>query len=113
MTKLNQEIGAEEISPPPEPQPKPGSFRSIIRHPSKKRKELGKVIWKEIVRIYGDEPEYPWAVVKEEGYLFCVVLWDHWQENLELIACSERPEASRRSEKESLWMDSSDGELGP
>ena len=115
MTKLTQSIGMEEIVPaPPFPNADPDSVIAINSGQSKERIVLGEKIWGHIERayqrIYHKDAEYPWILAKDEGFLWFIVMWDHWQPSLKQILCGRRPIDSA-FEKQYLWDDSSDEEI--
>ena len=111
MCRLTQSIGREEVVPPPEyPNAAPGSINAINSGRSQERIALSEMIWEQIERtqsIHDQPAEYPWALTKHEGYLWFIVMWDHWQSSLEDIICVPR------SGKQYLWDDSSDEESCP
>ena len=91
MTSLPQSIGTEEILASPYDSGAPlESLRvSNFRRPQR-RYDLSKMIEKNMERLLGRSPRAPWANAKEEGYLWFVVMWDHWQPDLDfLIATGE------------------------
>lgn len=119
MTKLTQSIGREEVVPaPPFPNADPDSAIAINSGQSKERIALGEKTWEHIERtyqrIYHRDAEYPWIFAKDEGFLWFIVMWDHWQPSLRQIICRWLPtDPSPRAsfEKQYLWDDSSDEEV--
>ncbi len=121
MTKLTQSIGqGEEPIPPPmfldEP---PDSVHSINSGQSEQRIALSDQVWQQIQhisqRIFHQDAQAPIVYAKHEGFMWFVVLWDHWQESFKDLVChqSTTPAELKPSpalEKQYLWDDSSDGE---
>lgn len=99
MSNLTQSIGPGEghlDCPDLDVDPKsqhPASFRR-----SNKRIELSRKIKKHMehtyLRIHGEDFDDPWVLAKEDGYLFFVVMWDHWQQPFEDLVCCRRFEDS-------------------
>jgi len=61
--------------------------------------------------IHNEEFDDPWVLAKEDGYLFFVVLWDHWHSPSEDLVCRRRFENSSRArsfDRPRVWDDSSD-----
>ena len=119
MSKLTQSIGREEMVPAPQyPDAKPDSVHAINHGRSEERDALDRRIWEHIehtyLRIHNQDAEYPWIHTYYEGYLWFIVMWDHWQPSLKEMVCRRRPtDPSLRPsfEKQYLWDDSSDEEL--
>lgn len=112
MSKLTQSIGREEIVPAPQfPNADPDLAIAINSGRSKKRIALDERIWGHITRVYQRvyhrEAEWPWIFTKEEGYLWFIVIWDHWQPSLKSIVCSSR----QSFEQMHLWDDTSDDDI--
>jgi hypothetical protein len=116
MSNLRQSIGSEEGHPcGPNldidiQSQHPASFRR-----SDKRIELSRRIRKHMEntyqRIYNEDFDDPWGLAKEDGYLFFVVLWDHWQSPFEDLVRRRGFELSSRARSFDgpvVWDDSSD-----
>lgn len=94
MTKLTQSIGREERVPPPMfPHEPPDSVHSINSGRSEKRITLERRIWQQIqynsVRFFERDAQDPSVYAKHEGFLWFVVMWDHWQPSLENMVCHQ------------------------
>lgn len=119
MTKLTQSIEGEDlILKPLFPNADPSSFHAISLDQSQERIALGKKTWEHIEqtyqRIHHKEAEWPWDLAKDEGFLWCIVLWDHWQESLKQIVCDRQatqPSTRLLFEQQYLWDDSSEEEV--
>lgn len=121
MTKLTQSIGQgeEPVSPPMFPGEPPGTVHSINSSQSEKRIALGDKIWQQIQylsqRFYHEDAHYTCVYAKHEGFMWFVVLWDHWQASLKDLVChrvttSATLKPSPALEKQYIWDDSSDDE---
>lgn len=121
MTRLTQSIGqGEEPIPPPmfSDQP-PDSVHFINTGQSKERLALSDTVWQQIQhisqRIFHQDAQDPSVYAKHEGFMWFVVLWDHWQESLKDLVCHQSTTSaalkpSAAFEKQYLWDDSSDDE---
>ena len=94
MTKLTQSIGREEIVPPPMfPRGPSDSVHSINSGQSEKRIALERRIWLQIQRnswrFFERDAQDPSGYAKHEGFLWFVVLWDHWQPSLKDMVCHQ------------------------
>ncbi|KAI4120189.1 MAG: hypothetical protein LQ338_007192 [Usnochroma carphineum] len=94
MTKLTQSIGREEIVPPPMfPDEPSDSVHSINSGQSEKRMTLARRIWQQIQRnsrhFFERDAQDPSVFAKHEGFLWFVVLWDHWQPSLKDMVCHQ------------------------
>lgn len=113
MTKLTQSIGREEIVPPPMfPDEPPDSVHSINSGRSEKRIALEGRVWQQIQdnswRLFGQDAEDPSIFAKHEGFLWFVVLWDHWQSMLKNLVCHEFMDVTKPGpaiNKPHLWND--------
>lgn len=116
MSNLTQSIGPEEghsDSPNVDTDitsPHPASFRR-----SDRRIELSRRIKKHMEhtyrRIHDEDFDDPWVLAKEDGYLFFIVMWDHWQSPFEDLVCRRRFENSSCAgsfDGPGVWDDSSD-----
>lgn len=119
MTKLTQSIGQgeESIAPPIFLDQPPDSVHSINTDRSEKRIALSGEVWEQIQKIsqrfFHQDAQDPIAYAKHEGFMWFVVLWDHWQESLKDLVCRQSttsPEfkPSPATERQYLWDDSSD-----
>jgi len=109
LSKLTQSIGPGEGHQDPESQ-HPARF-----HRSDKRRELSRKIGEHMGhtyrRIHNKKFDDPWVHAKEDGYLFFVVMWDHWQKPFEALVCRrpfEDPSCARSFDGPGVWDDSSD-----
>lgn len=118
MSKLTQSVGREEVVPAPRhPDVPPDSVHAINSGRSEKRVTLEKRTWEHIEhtyqRVHHREAEDPWIHTKHEGYLWFIVMWDHWQACLREVVCGRRPmdpSPDASFEKQYLWDNSSDEE---
>ncbi|KAL8711677.1 MAG: hypothetical protein Q9225_007075 [Loekoesia sp. 1 TL-2023] len=116
MTKLTQSIGREEIVPPPRfPNAPPDSVDPIDFRRSEKRIALERRVWQQIqcnsLRFFERDAQHPSIAVKYEGYLWFVVLWDHWQPSLEDMVCHKSVsliKPSQADREKYLWNESWD-----
>ena len=113
MSKLTQSIGREEHIPPPMfPDQSPDSIHAIYSGQSDKRAALECRIWEQIQRnsqrfFDRDAQDVSWCA-KHEGFLWFVVLWDHWQPSLKDVVCHQSRSTVRLSSavvKQYLWND--------
>ena len=113
MTKLTQSIGREEAVPPPLfPDEPPDSVHSINTGRSEKRIALEERVWQQIQdicqRIFNQDALYPDVYAKHEGFMWFVVMWDHWQPSLKdmvLHQSTSRIKPSPDVVKRYLWDD--------
>ena len=118
MTKLTQSIGHEEdIPPPPFPNESPDSFHAINPGQSDKRIALEDKVRERIQyisqRFFQRDATDASVYAKHEGFLFFVVVWDHWQPSLKDLVCHLSRSAIRPNPEEVrryLWDDSFDKE---
>ena len=117
MTRLTQSIGNEEQrSPHAFPNANPKSWLAVNGSRSPKRQQMEKRIWgyieKKSQSIHGESPDYPWIYAKEDGFMWYVVLWDHWQDLLKSLICGRltKEPPVRREYDWSLWNESSEDE---
>lgn len=118
MTKLTQSIGHEEDIPPlPFPNVRPDSFDAVNLGQSDKRIALEDEIRNRIEynsqRFFQIEAAHPSVYAKHEGFLFFVLVWDHWQPPLKELICYPPRSAIRLSPEETrryLWDDNYDKE---
>ena len=114
MTKLTQSIGREEVVPSPLfPDEPPDSVHSINSGRSDKRIALEERVWQQIQdnsqRIFSQDALYPDGYAKHEGFMWFVVMWDHWQPSLKDMVLHHSISSIRLSpddEKKYLWDDS-------
>lgn len=120
MTKLTQSIGKEEIVPPPlfTDQP-PNSIHAINSGRSEKRIAVEETVWQQVERssqrIFGEEAVHPEVYTKYEGFMWFVVIWDHWQPSLKDAVLHTSRSAKRRSPefvKRYLWNDNQKTSVG-
>ncbi len=66
-------------------------------------------------RYHNEDFDDPWGLAKEDGYLFFVVLWDHWQSPFEDLVCRRGFEllCRARSLGPRLWDHNSDEDSQP
>ena len=117
MCALTQSIGREEVIPAPYfPNAAPGSALAINSRRSAERHALSFKVSKHLQIVYRrlhhrDAVDDPWVHAKREGYLWFVVLWDHWQPGLRELVYN-RPDAESMvgssGGDEVLWDDSTD-----
>ncbi len=110
MSRLTQSIGGEEIIPPlRHPCHDPDSLHAINSNKSEKRKALERKIMDHLERrymeVYNEGAEDPWIYANDEGFLWFIIMWDHWQRDFKSIVCRQR---KPNCAKERLWDDSSD-----
>ena len=113
ITKLTQSIGGQEIIPPPIfPDQLPESVHAINSGRSEKRISLEETVWQQIEhtsqRIFGQEAIHPEVYAKHEGFMWFVVIWDHWQPSLKDAVLHTSRSAERPSPevvKRYLWND--------
>ena len=113
MTKLTQSIGREEIVPPPRyPHESSDSVHSINSGRSEKRIALEGMIWQQIQRnswqFFERKAQDPIIYTKHEGFLWFVVLWDHWQPSLKDLVCHQSVSPRKLSpavQKQYFWND--------
>lgn len=93
----------------------PAGFRR-----SDKRSKLSRRIRKHMENTYRhihhEGFDDPWVLAKEEGYLFFVVLWDHWQPPFKDLVCCRQfghSSSARSFDKLGVWDDSSDEDRLP
>lgn len=116
MTKLTQNIGREEVIPPPIfPHEPPDSVHSINSGQSEERIALERSIWQQIqnnsMRFFDRDAQDPSPYAKHEGFLWFVVLWDHWQPSLKDMVCHQSVSSVKLSQavkEQFLWNDSPD-----
>ncbi len=116
MTILTQSIGREEIVPPPMfPHEPSDSVHSINNGRSEKRIALEGRIWQQIQRnswqFFEQNAQDPSIYTNHKGFLWFVVLWDHWQPSLKDMVChqSVSPRTiSAAIQKQYLWNDELD-----
>ena len=117
MTKLTQSIGQgeEKVPPPFFPDEPRDSIHSINSGQSDKRIALGEKVWQQIQdvsqRIFNQDAPDPSAYTKEEGFLWFVVMWDHWHLSLKDMVYHQSRSTIRPSpdiEKRYLWDDNED-----
>lgn len=113
MTNLTQRIEGEDVVLEPQlPDADPDSYHAINLDQSKKRIALGEQTWEHIERsyqrVYHMDAEWPWKYSKDDGVLWLILMWDHWQGELRKVVC--RPFTEPSCEKGYLWDDSSDEE---
>ena len=115
MTRLTQSIGNEEERPPHAfPNANPRTWHAVNHSRSPKRVHMEDRVWNYIERklqsIHGERPDYPWIYAKEDGFMWYVVLWDHWQSNLKGLICGRvtKEPPVRREYDWSLWDESSE-----
>ena len=113
MTKLTQSIGREEIVPPPRhPHESSDSVHSINSGRSEKRIALEGMIWQQIQRnswqFFERKAQDPIIYTKHEGFLWFVVLWDHWQPSFKDLVCHQSVSPRKLSpaiQKQYVWND--------
>lgn len=113
MTKLTQSIGREESVPPPMfPDEPSDSVHSINSGQSEKRIALEQRVWQQIQRnsrrFFERDSQDPSVFAKHEGFLWFVVLWDHWQPSLKDMVCHESVSLIKPSlaiKRQHLWND--------
>ena len=116
MTKLTQSIGQEEIVPPPMfPDEPSDSVHSINSGRSEKRIALEGIIWQQIQRnswqFFERNAQDPSIYTKHEGFLWFVVLWDHWQPSLKDLVCHQSVSPRKLSpavQQQYFWNDKLD-----
>lgn len=116
MTELTQRIGTEEIVPPPMfPHESSDSVQSINSGRSRKRIALERRIWQQIqgnsLRFFNRDAQDPSNYAEHEGFLWFVVMWDHWQPYLKdmvLQQCVSLIRLSPAVKEQYLWNDGSD-----
>ena len=119
MTKLTQRIGREEIVPPPIfPHEPSDSVHSINSGQSEKRIALERRVWQQIQRNSWDflerDAQDPSSYAKHEGFLWFVVLWDHWQPSLKDMVCHQSVSLMKPSPavtEQYLWNNGFDEEV--
>ena len=113
MTLLTQSIGKEEvISPPTCPYVPPELFPVFNSGRSDKRIWLEQKVWLQIqfisLRFFKRDPRNPSVYANHEGFLWYVVLWDHWQPSLKDIVCHESVSSRQPGQavqEQYLWND--------
>lgn len=113
MTKLAQSIGREEAVPPPLfPDMPPDSVLNINTRRSVKRFALEERVWQQIQgisqRIFNQDALLRDFYLKHEGFMWFVVMWDHWQPSLKdmvLHQSTSRIKPSPDVVKRYLWDD--------
>ena len=113
MTLLTQSIGRKEIVPPPMfPDEPPDSVHSINSGRSDKRIALEQKVWEQIqrnsLRFFKRDAQNPSVYAKHEGFLWFVVLWDHWQPSLKDMVCHQSVSLKKPSpavQEQYLWND--------
>ena len=109
MSRLTQSIGGEEVIPAQD-----DSMSAIKMGRSEKRIDLERSTWKHIERIfqdvYGDNAIDVWGRAAFEGFMWFLIIWDHWQPELNIVVCGQPTSPGPSFEKENLWDDSSDDE---
>lgn len=119
MSRLTQSVGLEEAHPENttlDADPKsqhPTSFRRSDKRQalSRRTKEHMEHTYR---RIHNEDFDEPWVNAKEDGYLWFVVMWDHWQTPFEDLMCRRLGQTSRSArsfEGPGIWDDSSDEEI--
>lgn len=119
MTKLTQSIGRgeEPVPAPMFPDEPPDSVHSINNGQSEKRIALSDQIWQRIQqisqRVFHQDAQDPSVFAKHEGFMWFVVMWDHFQESFKDLVChqstvSAAQKPSPAFEKQYIWDDSSD-----
>ncbi|KAJ5587658.1 uncharacterized protein N7459_003423 [Penicillium hispanicum] len=118
MCELLQNIGRDEVLPSLQntgAAPTSGVMLTLQR--PKARKTVQSQIWKRLQhvskRVRNEHAEDVTLYAKEDGFLFFVVIWDHWQPTLKEMVCGRQltdPSPDVELEKTYLWDDSSDEE---
>lgn len=121
LTKLTQSIGHEEYpySPPAAfPKPPPASMDAVNNDKSDKRIALEATVRQQIhymsQRFFQRDIMDVSIYAASEGFLWFVVLWDHWQPSLKEIVCHLPRDAIKPSPEETkqyLWDDNFDKEF--
>ena len=118
MTKLTQSIGhEEELTPSQFPNQPPDSYHAINTGQSDKRIALENKAWERIQyvsqRFFQRDATDASVYAKHEGFLFFVVIWDHWQPSLKDVVCHLSRSTVRlgpEDERKCLWDDNFDKE---
>ncbi|KAL9024258.1 MAG: hypothetical protein Q9196_006644 [Gyalolechia fulgens] len=112
MTKLTQNIGEEILPPPLFPDQPPESIHAINIGRSEKRIAVEEAVWEQIEhisqRVFGQEAIHPEVYAKCEGFMWFVVIWDHWQPSLKDTVLHTSRSVKRPSPefiKRCLWND--------
>ncbi|KAJ5105831.1 hypothetical protein NUU61_003178 [Penicillium alfredii] len=117
MCRLPQSIGHEEVLPAEAEGKNLENTHLVERGRPPDRDVLLERAWhcleQTYVRVHDEDADEPWLEAKYEGYLWWIVIWDHWQPSLKALALCHRgmgPPTRLDIEKE-LWDESSDEEV--
>jgi hypothetical protein len=114
MANLAQSIGREETLPPLSylNEPAHSVFHVYAFGPSEKRSALERKAWHQIQHnsrhFLERDAHHVDIYAKHEGFLWFVVLWDHWQLKLEDAICHDPRSSAKLSpavKEQYLWND--------